>query len=71
MLKNNYNEVQHDAGLLREYVVRHYGAALTHGGMSASYNWGMRQVKRLARMTGLSREQVLEDIRTDYDMCSE
>lgn len=62
----NYKEAQHDAGLLREYIVKNYGGALTFGGMSASYNWGMRQVKRLSRMTGLSQEQVLADIRSDY-----
>lgn len=59
-------EVGNDAGLLREYVVEHYGHCLTYGAGSQVFWRAERLTRRIAKLTGLPFEQVLTDIRNDY-----
>ena len=61
-----YMESRNDAGLLREYVVKHYGSALTHGACYGVYWQGRRLVRRIAKMAKLPVETVLADIKSDY-----
>lgn len=69
MTTNRYTpQVANDAGLLREYVARNYGAALTYGALSQIYFRASRLVRRLARMAGITYEEALAAIRADFEI---
>jgi hypothetical protein len=56
-----------DAGLLRQYVAANYGSVLTYGSTSTTvYFRGVRLVKLLARLAGVTFEQAMTDIQADY-----
>lgn len=56
----------HDAGLLREYLVKNYGKYFEFGGSAKTYFHAVKIARRLAKMTGQNIEQVIDDIRADY-----
>lgn len=61
--------ILNDAGLLREYVSEHYGSLFTYGGCSSmAWSNAGKDVARLAKMTGLTREEIISDIKKDHEM---
>jgi len=65
MMQFNW-EVWNDAGLLREYVAEHYGSVLCNGGPDDQRHWATKFCQRLARISKLSIDQVVADVRADY-----
>jgi hypothetical protein len=63
----DYAEARKDAGLFREYMALHFGSAFTFGAASDTYWRGYRLAGELARLTGMSRIQIINDIRADYE----
>jgi hypothetical protein len=55
-----------DALELRIETASRYGQVLTYGGCCSQMSRAMRRVKRLARVAGLSVEQVVADVQEDY-----
>lgn len=55
-----------DAGELREYIAGAHGYTLTYGGTSSAWRRANRMVAALAAMTGISKEEVADDLRADY-----
>jgi hypothetical protein len=66
-MTTTYLAAHRDAGLLREYITRHYGQTLRFGGDSERFFRGERLVRRLAKSAGLSYAAVRADIVADVD----
>lgn len=55
-----------DAGLFRQYLANRHGGLLTYGGDGRSYFRALRLCRSLAKMTGQTQEQVVEQVKLDY-----
>lgn len=60
-----YVATQNDAGLLREDIVRRYGAFFATGGTPEVAGRALRAARRLARLSGQDLEDVYRDLRSD------
>lgn len=61
-----YTECANDAGLLREYLARHYGAAFCYGASGAVWGRGWTIAARLARMINWPVSWVIRQAQSDY-----
>lgn len=52
--------------LRQTYALRH-GGTLTHGGSLGAWREAQRAVRHLARVTGLPRGVIEDDLRSDYE----
>lgn len=60
--------ILNDAGLLRAYVVEHYGHLYAGAfGCSLAVRSAERLVRRLSRLTGLPVASIAADIAADYE----
>jgi len=66
MTTPDFRDIWNDAGLLREYITRHDGAVLAHGGEASRFYDAMRRAKRLARLTDLPLDEVIATIGRDH-----
>ena len=69
MEKVTYTELaasKFDAGIFRTYLWQNYGHALTFGSSPKGYFRAIRLCKKLAKITGVPVEVVIENVRVDY-----
>lgn len=55
----------HDATIYREWICEEFGGLLVFGGSPSDWARAFRHINKLAKKTGLSREEVMADARED------
>ena len=53
------------AAQIREHLIVHYSRVILHGGSEREWNRVQDWIKRLSRLTSLSREAVMAELATD------
>ena len=56
-----------DAMEMRENIVSRFGQTLVYGGSPENMNKGVRKVRLLADVTGISFDELMEDIKEDVE----
>lgn len=69
--KGKLVKVVYDAGQYRDLIVRKYGNVVTYGGSYQRWNAARKAMASLAKITGLTIEQVIADIQADYALIEE
>jgi len=64
----NYATVRTDAGLFREYMAVRFGQTFAFGGSMRRYHQGMKLAAELARLAGLTVEEVVEAAKADAEL---
>lgn len=59
------NQTYNDAGLLREYIAAKFGQGFAYGMDTYRFGRGLRLSRRLAKLTGLPLDTVIETAKAD------
>ena len=58
---------KYDAGLYRQYIAQNHGSIFIFGGSFPLYELALFHCKRLAKLTGNTLEDMIENAKNDYD----
>lgn len=56
-----------DAGMYRQFIAQTYGAVFVFGGLNGIYNDAVKHAKALAKITGWTVEQVIDQAKVDFE----